>query len=352
MKNNDFQSALSEHIRGDLYSIEKDAPSSAFQSLLDFLRNYDLVILSLHGTTMRVQSGYGITDKSRQFIESVLRSYKTVFVDFGNPYSLSRFRSLEKATAVILGYEDFKAPMVAAAQLISGATTTDARLPVAVPYRYMEGAGISSSEIIRLKRTFPEELGIPSESFSKMDSIVRYAIKSGVMPGCQVLVAKDGRIIYEKAFGYQTWDSLSPVRTDDIYDVASVTKVAATALAVMKGYDNGYFKLNEPLSKYYSVLSNTDKKDLSVLDVMTHQSGLEAWIPFWKKTVDNGSFIRGIYSERQTDDFPYRVSSGLYLRRDYNDSLKKWIFDSPLENSGKYVYSDLGPIMLRWACEE
>ncbi|MFM9028820.1 MAG: glycoside hydrolase family 3 protein, partial [Bacteroidota bacterium] len=132
LKNNDFQSALSEHIRGDLYSIEKDAPSSAFQSLLDFLRNYDLVILSLHGTTMRVQSGYGITDKSRQFIESVLRSYKTVFVDFGNPYSLSRFRSLEKATAVILGYEDFKAPMVAAAQLISGATTTDARLPVAV----------------------------------------------------------------------------------------------------------------------------------------------------------------------------------------------------------------------------
>lgn len=350
-KGNRFQEALDGYLRVDKFAEEKDASVSVFQALFAFLENYDLVILSLHGTTMKAQTGYGIPESAQQFIDQVLEKYPTVFVDFGNAYTLSRFGKLSNAKSLIIAYEDFPLTHELAAQLISGASTSKARLPINSGAQFSRGAGEDGGGTVRLKYAVPEEAGIRSEMLAPIETIVRSAIEAGAMPGCQVLVAKDGKIIYEKAFGYKTYDSTEAVTTSDLYDVASVTKIASTALTTMHLFDHGKLDLNQPLSKYLPKLKQTNKKGLVLRDVLAHQSGLPSWIPFWKETVKDGKYIPDVYSSVSTEEYAVRICDSLYMRKDYLDSLQRWVYQSPIGEKGKYVYSDLGPIMVRWAVE-
>ncbi|MFM7728043.1 MAG: hypothetical protein ACKO7B_15180, partial [Flavobacteriales bacterium] len=128
-RTNAFQQTFCEHVRADRFSLEKDAPVSAFNSLYEFLKNYDLVLVSLHGTTMKSQTGYGIPETVSRFIDTVLVTRSAVLVDFGNAYTLTRFRNLKHAEAVVIAYEDFALPQELAAQLVVGSSTTQARLP-------------------------------------------------------------------------------------------------------------------------------------------------------------------------------------------------------------------------------
>ncbi len=350
-KGNRFQSVLSDYLRADFYAAEKDATQNVFDALFEFLKNYDIVLLSLHGTTMKFQTGYGIPENARAFIDSVMLKYPTVFVDFGNAYTLSRFRHLDKAKAVVLAYEDFPLPQELAAEVVVGASVASSRIPINASAEFRRGQGIDASTTFRLKFSSPEEVGLSSKRFNAIDSIVDAAITAGAMPGCQVLVARSGKIIYDKAFGFHTYDSLQAVRTDDLYDIASVTKIVATGLATMKVFEQGKLDLNAPLSKYLPKLKSTNKKGLIIKEVLAHQAGLPAWIPFWKNTIDSLYTGPAIYSDIPSDVFSIRICDSLYMRNSFLDSLQQWVFKAPLGERGKYVYSDLGPILMRWAIE-
>jgi CubicO group peptidase (beta-lactamase class C family) len=198
----------------------------------------------------------------------------------------------------------------------------------------------------------PEQVGLSSVKLNVIDSIVRNAILAGAMPGCQVLVARNGKIVYNKAFGTKSYLDLDSVRSTDLYDIASVTKIAATSLAVMKLFDQKKIDLNQPLSKYYPRLKATNKKALTIREILAHQAGLQAWIPFYKQTMTDTSYIDGIYSKTKDSKFSVRVADSLYMNVAYSDSLLNWLLKSPVKDRGKYVYSDLGPILMKLTTEK
>ncbi|HNQ00518.1 MAG TPA: serine hydrolase, partial [Bacteroidia bacterium] len=309
-------------------------------------------ILSLHGTSMKAQSGYGISEAAQQFIDRVITKYKTVFVNFGNAYTFSRFQKLDSAAAVVIAYEDFPLTHELTAQAIMGGYTTKGKFPVNSTPEISRNMGISTGSPIRLKYSVPEDAGIDSDKLMKIDSIALRAIRAGAMPGCQVLVAREGKVIYNKAFGTKTYSDSSKVTTSDLYDIASVTKIAATALGAMKLFDDGKINLNQPMSKYLPALKTSNKKSLTIKEVLAHQAGLQSWIPFWKQTVTAGNLNSKVYNRTQSSDYFIRVADSVFMKKSYTDSVLQWIYKSPLGERGKYVYSDLGPILMKTLIEK
>ncbi len=351
-KDNTFQQQLKMYANVECFAEDKDAPLSMYTALFSYLANYDYIILSLHGTTMKAATNFGIPTIVSRFVDSVLMTYKTVFVDFGNSYTLSRFQNLKKAKAVVLGYEDFYLTHQIVAQSIFGGITSTGKLPVNVLPEFSRYQGLNTTSPIRFEYSLPEAAGMSSQKLTAIDSIVNGAISLGAFPGCQVLVARKGKVIYNKAFGTKTYGSTDTVTTTDLYDIASITKIAGTALATMKLYDMKKLNLNHPLSKYYSKLKSTNKKALLVKEILAHQAGLTSWIPFYKQSMKDSVYLDGIYNKFKTDHYSIRVADSLYMNQNYTDSILKWIYTSPVTATGKYVYSDLGPILMKLTTEK
>jgi beta-N-acetylhexosaminidase len=352
VKNNRFQEKLGDYAPCELYAIEKNEAVDVFESVKKYLVNHDLVILSIHGTTMKADKNFGITEQEEKFIEEILDAYPTILVDFGNAYTLTRIRNMEKAKAVVLSYEDMPLMHDVTAQVLFGGTGASGKLPIKSSELFTKNTGVVTNDIIRMKYTFPEDAGMNGNTLERIDSIALAAIRAGATPGCQVLVAKDQKVVYRKSFGTHSYDDTSAVLNSDLYDIASVTKIAGTALAVMKLFDEGKIDLNKPLSRYLPALKKSDKKSLVIREILAHQAGLKSWIPFWKQTMNGNVPDEKIYSHTKHDKYNVRVTDSLYMHETYSDSLFKWILDSPLGEKGKYVYSDLGPILMKALVEK
>ncbi|REJ83527.1 MAG: hypothetical protein DWQ44_03485 [Bacteroidetes bacterium] len=344
---NAFHSQLKQYGRFDFFTEEKDAPLSIMDAMYQYLVNYDLVIVSLHGTTMKAQNNYGVTRVSEIFIDSVLNTYKTVFVNFGNAYTLSRFRNLKSAQAVVLAYEDFELPQQLAAQLVMGGISADGRLPVNATKQFKRDTGTDSGSPFRLKYTVPEDAGMSSVKLARIDSIAVKAIKAGAMPGCQVMVVKDRKVVYMKSFGHHDYSKNRVVTNSDLYDVASITKIAGAGLAMMKVYEEEGVDPDKNISNYLPKLRSGNKKNVKIADMLTHQAGFQAWIPFWKKTQTETGLSGSIYNRIRSEKYKVRVADSIYMRNDYVDSVMSWVYNSPVSNPGKYVYSDLGTILVK-----
>ncbi len=181
---------------------------------------------------------------------------------------------------------------------------------------------------------------------TKIDSIAQYGLYKKAYPGCQVIILVKGKIAYQKSYGYHTYDNIVKVKDTDLYDLASITKVAATTLCLMKLVDEGKLNPDDKLSKYLPYLLKTNKGNLIIRDILTHQAGLQAWFPYYKSTLISGNKLNAlIYSKVKTHDFSIPVAKDLYIKNIYRDSIFKQIINSPLGNS-KYLYSDLGFYLL------
>ncbi len=345
---NPFQERLLSYENMDLFYEDKDAAVSVFNALYGFLSNYDYVIISLHGTTMKAQNNFGISEAANKFIDSVLISYKTVFVSFGNAYTLTRFNNLKSAHSLILAYEDIPITQSIAAQIIMGGVDAKGRIPVNVSKEFSRRSGLNSAKPMRLKYTLPEAQGMSSLILNKIDSVAQNAIRAGATPGCQVLVARNGSVVYQKSFGKETYDSSDSISNSDLYDVASITKIAATALATMRLYEKKKINLNAPVSKYLPELKKGNKKLITLSDMLTHQAGLKSWIPFYKETLsDSGYLQKKIYRSTKNELFSIHVADSIYLKANYQDTILNRIYTSSMTDKGKYVYSDLGPILMK-----
>jgi len=166
------------------------------------------------------------------------------------------------------------------------------------------GAGVGDETTNILYRAIPEELGISSDLMNQIDIIAQDGVNKGAYPGCQVLVAKDGKIIYDKQFGHSTYESNQAIQPTDLYDIASVTKISATLLAVMDLVSKDKLSLDDNLGKHLGKLvKNTDYADLKLREILAHQAGLAAWIPFYIKTLESGEPRADLYSKFQSEDF-------------------------------------------------
>lgn len=289
-----------------------------------------------------------LTFKEINWIDKISKEKETILAFFTKPYSLLKIPNFDHTEVVIQAYQNTDIAQTVTAEIIFGARVAKGKLPVTIKDNFEVNQGLPTQKLDRLGFTVPENVGMDSKKLAKIDSIATYAIKQKATPGMQILVARKGQIIYRKSFGFQKYDSIQKVKNTDIYDVASLTKVLATLPMVMKQYDKKRISLDTHLCQMLPLFENSNKADATLLDMLTHQARFQAWIPFYKNTLDSlkhpdSLYYRMAYSE----EFPTKVANNLYLRKDYNTVMLKMIADSPLLDKKQYKYSDFSFIILK-----
>ena len=346
-----FQKMLSNYTQVDHFNVSKTTTEEEITKLTNQLKSYNLIITSLHGMSLYPSKRFGITDQQINLTKS-LDSKKTVFAFFGNPYALSYFPEIKNAQSVIVAYQEDKEAEELAAQLIFGATDANGKLPVTVKNFYPIQSGIAIKNNQRLKYTLPEEVKISSGYLSHLiDSIAEQGIDRKAFPGCQVLIAKEGKIIFNKSYGFLTYEKIHPVQNDVLYDLASVTKVTAPLPVVMKLYDEKKVNLDAPFSNYFAEFKKSNKAEMTLRDVLTHQAGLQPFIPFYLEPGTRNTVRKGVFRNQPSEQFQVRISKNLYVKNNFEDLVFNDIVKSPLLPKKEYVYSDLGFSLLRFVTE-
>ena len=346
-----FQQTLSNYAEIKHFGLDKEAKKSAYDTVMNELKNYNLVIVHLGNTNNKPDKDFGLTPQVMNLLKALIQQTRVIVNVAANPYILAKMDSIQFADGIVMSYEDNDLSETYAAQLIFGGVAATGKLPVTASSYFKLGTGINT-KAVRFKYTIPEELGIDSKALSKIDTIAMKGIKDKVYPGCQVVVAKDGAVIYQKPFGHHTYDKKIKVKNDDLYDLASVTKIAASTPCIMKLSDEKKINVDEKLVTYLPMLAGTNKENIVIREMMAHQAGLKDWIPFWTKTVDKGMYKKGIYSTSADDVFNKRVAENLYINKFYEDSMYTQIIASPVKEKGKFMYSDLGYYFLKKIIEQ
>jgi beta-N-acetylhexosaminidase len=340
---NHFQKHLEKYTTVKHHFVSSIPSAGEIQTIKSQIKNFNLIIISIHKTNETPSKNFGISKETVDFINEI-RKTKTVILDvFGNPYALGKFYGIENLPAVIVSYHDRKYAHETSAELIFGGIKARGKLPVTASPFFTVNSGIETADATRFKYGFPEEFGIKSNHLTKIDDICINGIKNKAFPGCQVLVAKEGNVIYNKSFGYHTYDTLKRVEEDDIYDIASITKIAASTLSLMYLKDKKIIHLDSSLSVYLGPLVDTTAyKTLTLKEMLAHQAGLISWIPFYQETIHKGQPRFDVYSLAKSELYPYRVAENFYINKDFNHQIFQKILTAPIKDRGKYKYSDLG----------
>jgi CubicO group peptidase (beta-lactamase class C family) len=340
-----FQKRISSYHPADNYNINTEN-SKGISELLKKLKGYDLVIAGLYGIEQRPDRGSNITDGLKGFIDSLISNNKTIITWFGNPYAIDMIKSLRNADGLILAYQENEFTEDLSAQLIFGGIGARGYLPVTINEIWPYDFGILTPGTLRVKYGLPENAGMSSVLLeSRIDSIANYGLEQKAFPGCEVLVARKGIVVFSKTYGYQTYDDRTAVGEGDLFDLASVTKISSTLAGLMLLDSEGKFSTDKTLGEYLPFYKGSDKADLKMKDILTHQSGLVSWIPFWKETLKkNGQYKKRIYNSVSSKKYPLEVAPGLFITGKYRKKMLTEIKKSPLGEK-KYVYSDNGLII-------
>ncbi len=316
----------------------EQSDSAGAQRILNSINHneYDVVIVGLHNYSRRPANNFGL-GKSSLFLLTALQNPNTITLAFGNPYAIKNFT---EATNLVACYEDDEVTQEAAYDLLIGRLQAKGKLPVTISENFKFGDGIVYNSYF--PQALPETVGINATILSRIDSIAQNAIDSAAIPGCEILVAKDGKVIYNKAFGYTNFDQKEPITIDMVYDLASVTKISATTVSIMKLYEEGKVDLDKSLGDYLPWVKGSDKAPLRLRDILLHQAGLNPFIPFYKEVIDSvsGKPLNAYFSTTRDITHKFRVAEGLYVRNDWEDTLYKRILTSKLSPKDRYVYSD------------
>lgn len=308
----------------------------------------DAYVVALGGTDRRPSKQYGVTEGEWAQLEDLAArvalepdSPPLVVVVFGSPYLLDHMtRIAALSDAVVVAYEDDAIAEGVAAEFIGGAVGASGTLPVSAG-GFPAGWGIPSLGGVRLG--FAE---VPFAGAAAIDSIVEDAIQQGAMPGCRVLVAHDGRIVHDAAYG--TTDGQQPVELGTVYDLASITKVAASTLCLMALEEAGQLARGDRLDRHLADLRGTALGERRMEDVLAHRAGLKAWIPFYLEALEKP----GVFSRTQDAAHQTLVADGLYVLDSYRDTILQRIVEAPLDPVGTHRYSDLGYYELQRVAEQ
>lgn len=309
-------------------------------------RDYKAVIIGLHNYNRRPANSFGISVAEKVLIRQLQQELPTVTVAFGNPYAIQYFC---EAPTVVAAYEDDDITQKAAVELLFGKLGPKGKLPVTVCNNFPSGAGITYSlpTFTTLPKVEPEDVGMRSLTLTQIDGLAKQMMDNSAAPGCEVLAMKDGRVIYNKRFGYYEYNRWEEVTPQSIYDLASVTKICATTISVMRLYDEGKLSLDGTLGDYLPWLKGTDKAGLHIRDILLHQAGLVPYIPFFRETLyADGSPDTVLYHKDADSIHTVRVADNMYLDSNYHAAIFKRILDSKLNPRQGYVYSDMDFIFL------
>ena len=306
------------------------------------LKPYDYIIIGLHKSDKSPFDSYKFSSSEKEILESVSASSKVILNVFVKPYALMDI-DLNDIHSILVSYQNNVVSQQKSAQVIFGAIASQGILPVSINNQYPVHTSLKTKILKRLSYGHPLNQGFDIKKLNKIDSIVHFAINKKMTPGAQILVARNGEVVYNKSFGNKTYDSKHKVQWDDMYDLASLTKILSTVPLMMKEYENKNITLETTLSEMFPNKNLKDKSELTIKEMFSHQSGLHPWIPFYKMTIDSitNMPMPNWYSSSRSDDFSIKVTENLYLKEAFLDSISNQIINSKLLTKKSYVYSDL-----------
>jgi len=351
-KVNKFQKTLKLYTNIDSYKIKKFPSDEEWSALKKKLEAYNLVIFSFNKTNRSPRRNYGISLKSMKLVENYAKTKNVIIDIFANPYTLRKFKNLDVFKSVIVSYNNWNITQKLSAELIFGGIPALGKLPVSINSKYPLGSGIVVKVSNRLKYTYPKDAGIDESYLYRIDSIVINSIREGAFPGCQVLAARNGKVFYNKSFGTYTYDKKQKVSNDNLYDLASMTKILSTTASLMKLQDKGEFNINDSLGYYLSEVRGSNKSSLIIKNILSHQAQLKPWIPFYLHTIRVDSIKKRTYRSSPQGKWTIQVADNLFIDSTYKDTIIKEILATKLRKEKGYKYSDLGYYLLQRIVEK
>ena len=316
--------------------------------LNSLLANHKLIIVSFHmkSDTPWENMNKKFSDNEQDILKLIDEHDNKILASFTNPYTLSLL-NLKSYNSVIVGFQNNYEFQKTIAQQIFGAKEIKGNLPVSINETYKEGTGIILKNLNILSYADPEMVGVDRKKLNKIDSLVNYAIQNEMTPGAQILVAKNSKIIYDKSFGRLRYNENLKTNSETIYDLASLTKILVTTPIIMNLVDKNIIGLETKLKEIIPRYEKSNKSEISVKELLSGHAALQAWIPFYKLTLDEKNRPSSKYysfSRNRTNSV--KVSPDLYLRTDYIDTIRNIIEKSDLLKN-KYKYSDLSYLIIQ-----
>jgi len=344
--NNEFYQYLSRYVNTSYFTLDEKTDLVEFS---DALKHHEIIIVGIFP-----QTSEAVINRLKRVLRELGNEQEVIVCDFGHETFL---KNADEFSTLLTSYVNTPEVLHIIPQIIFGGLKADGKLPISISADLPEGTGTETKAINRLIFTSPEEAGMSSITLAKIDDIVYESIQNKATPGCQVLVARNGKVVFEKSYGTLTYESTTPVTDETIYDLASLTKVSATLQAVMFMYEKGLIDLNKKASVYLPELRNTNKKDVTLIDMLTHQSGLTPFVPLWPLTVKDTVFLPLYYSKVQSAGYPLQIAPDLFAASILRDSVWNWIsktkmLDKPARTPYPYRYSDLGFMILQRIAEK
>lgn len=332
------------------YTRVHEVKADNLEGILEKLKPYNTVIVGLHRSNANPWKSYKFTEKELTWLYEIAKNNTVILDIFVKPYALLDLNPINNIKSVVVSYQNSVIAQQKSAQIIFGALPAKGRLPVSAGVDFSVGQGDLYNDIDRLSYTVPERVGMSSEKLKVVDSIADYAVSGKMTPGIQLLIARKGKVIYNKNFGAHTYDQgAEKVKFNDIYDVASLTKILATLPLLMELEEQGIVSLDSKLSEMLPEYKDSNKKDVTIKSMLSHYARLKPWIPFYYATLDSVTKRPDpkYYRKKIDPEFSIKIADELYMRKDYKDSIQKIIKDTELLNRQRYRYSDLPYYILK-----
>jgi CubicO group peptidase (beta-lactamase class C family) len=331
-----FDSLLNKYDKVTAFNGKDYSGIKSLEDLSSELKFYNTLIIQLNDTDLN-------NPLIANFINDNQKIKNVVIALFGSSDALIKLNT----TGVPVIWCDRASPVSAyyTAQAIFGGVPLTQKLRRSLSPVYRKGMGFTTNKV-RLQYTVPEDAGLNSDELTGIDNIAAEAIAEQATPGCVVLVAKDGKVIFNKAYGYHTYDKTMPDKLTDKFDLASMTKISATTMETMQLVDQGRLSIDSSLGYYLPQVRKTNKNDLRIREVLAHQAGLIPDIP----TIE--AVKPADHSADSSAAFPTKINEGYYLKKDYfKDVMWPEMLNSPVKTRGQYIYSDLSMCFMQQVIE-
>ena len=311
--------------------------------LLQKLENYTTVIIGYHKSNANPWKSFKMSSEELNWLQEISKNKKVILDVFASPYTLLDIDNFKHIDAVLVSYQNSTISQEISAQMIFGAIEVKGKLPVSIKNIFPEGTGLTTSNLMRLSYTIPEEVDMSSKLLQKIDSVTTVVIDSLMAPGGQVLVARYGKVVYHKSFGYHTYEKKQQVKLTDLYDLASITKILGGLPMIMKSEELDLFDLDDTLGELLPYLKGSNKDTITIKEALSHVGKIKPWIPYYLETIDTITKqpFNNYYSKTKTKDYSIKVAENLYLLNSYTDSIYTKIAEAPQRINNGYKYSGL-----------
>lgn len=313
------------------------------------IKNFKALIVGFHRSDATPWKSERFNKQQRQLLRKLQQLDIPVILSvFVKPYAIAQLKDPKGFDGLVLNYQNNPMVQRLSADLLFGIQGAHGKLPVRIGQDYPVGHGLQLPSLDRLGYATPTSVGFSPEKLKNIDALAKVAIDSAMTPGMQILIARHGKIVYQKSFGHHTYEKKQVIQNSDLYDLASLTKILGTLPLVIQAVDSTHIDFDTTLGELLPEWKQSNKSKITVKQMLSHYAQLTPWIPYYKETLDrNQKPKRKFYRNKKSRRFPIAVSENLFLKRDYKKQIYEAIEKSPMLDSLYYKYSDLPFIIFK-----